>query len=134
MKKWILMLSVAVLAGCASIAKLDSEQTFNGKMTVKFAQAWNKINLPGAQQPFELMTQDGFTLDQLRIWPGIAPAVALVAEPPKNAQGKAPRVPQFAQGMKLDELARHGADSYGVIAKVAVLDVVHQRVNLARRL
>jgi hypothetical protein len=122
MKKWILLLSVAVLAGCANIAKLDSEQTFNGKMSVKLAQAWNKINLPGAQQPFELMTQDGFTLDQLRIWPGIAPSVALVVEPPKNAQGKAPRVPKFAQGMKLDELASLFEQIHAIDGSAVTLD------------
>ncbi len=124
MKKLFLLAMTLLVVGCASIVKVDGEQTINGKMSVKLPQPWNKVSLAGSQQPFELWTQDGVTIDQLRFWSGVAPAVALVAEPPKNSQGKAPRVPKFTVGMKLDQFASVFEQIHAIDGSAVTIDKV----------
>lgn len=122
MKKLLLIALTLIVVGCANIVKVDGEQTINSKMTVKLPEAWNKIALPGSQQPFDLWTKDGVFVDQLRMWAGIAPNAGLITAPPKNSQGKAPRIPTFTAGMKLDQMASLFEQIYAVDGSAVTID------------
>jgi hypothetical protein len=124
MKKLLLIALTLIVAGCANIVKVEGEQVINSKMSVKLPQAWNKINLPGSQQPYELWTQDGVFVDQLRFWAGINNGANLVVAPQKNSQGKAPRVPVFTSGMKLDQMASLFEQMYAIDGSAVTLDKV----------
>lgn len=106
MKKLLLILAALILTACSSIVKVEGDQVVNNRMAIKVTEAWNKINLPGSNQPFDIWTQEGLTLDQLRIWAAIKPGQPLM-EPP-NASGqlgtKAPRIATFVAGMTQDQL------------------------------
>jgi hypothetical protein len=102
MKKILALLLALVLAGCASVVKVEGEQVVNNRMTVKLPSAWNRIAVHN--EPYELWTQDGVTLDQLRIWAGVPAGQALMRTPHTPAGQKAPRVPTFVAGMTPDQL------------------------------
>lgn len=106
MKKLVIVLLVALLAGCAAVVKVEGDQVVNNRLSVKLPEAWNKLNQYGAQQPYETWTQEGAALDQLRFWAGVQPGQALMTLPPASvpAGQKAPRVPTFAAGMTPDQL------------------------------
>ncbi len=96
---------LALLAGCASVVKVEGEQTLQGRLSVRVGQAWNKLAAPGDEQPYEAWTQDGLALDHLRLWPGVRSGQSLMKAPPPAAGQKAPRVPVFRAGMAPDQLA-----------------------------
>lgn len=107
MKKILCLLLVVALSACTSIVKVEGEQVVNSRLSVRVTEAWNKIAPPGSQQPYELWTQEGVTLDQLRIWVAVRPQQALVMAPVKAgaAPGAKPaRVPTFEAGMQPDQL------------------------------
>jgi hypothetical protein len=124
MKKLLIISLTLIVVGCANIVKVDGEQIINSKLAVKLPQAWNKINSTATRQPYELWTQDGVPVDQLRFWGGIMPGAGLVAEPPKNNQGKAPRIPQFVAGMKLDQMASLFEQIYAVDGSAVTIEKV----------
>lgn len=100
---WTLLL--ALLGGCASAVKVEGEQVLNKRLSVRVSDAWNKLAVPGMNQPYEAWTQDGMALDQLRFWAALKAGQTLVAPPPNPPAGqKAPRVPTFRAGMPPDEL------------------------------
>lgn len=96
---------IALIAGCASVVKVEGEQTLKGRLTVRVGQAWNKVAVPGEAQPFESWTQDGLALDHLRLWAGMRPGEALMAGAQPAAGQRAARVPVFRAGMAPDQLA-----------------------------
>ncbi len=95
----------ALLAGCASVVKVEGEQTLSGRLALRVGAAWNKFSVPGSQQPYESWTQEGLVLDHLRLWPGIRSGQPLMSAAPAPAGQKAPRVPVFRAGMAPDQLA-----------------------------
>ncbi len=107
MKLWIAILALAVLAGCASpIEKVDGERALGESLTVQVDSAWNRMNLPGAKEPYETWTQEGLTLDHLRFWSGV-PSGQPIAQPrPAPAGGTAPRVPTFMASMSPEQLVQ----------------------------
>lgn len=106
--RWIVLLSLALtltLAGCASITAVEGERIVGGRMAVQAHPAWNQLTAPQDKQPFEIWTQHGFGLDQLRLWGGVRDGQPLLM-PPAPAQGqKAARVPTFRATMEHDQLA-----------------------------
>jgi hypothetical protein len=124
MKKLLLVALTLIIVGCANIVKVEGEQTINSKMTVKLPQAWNKISATASQQPYELWTQDGVFVDQLRFWAGVNNGASLVTTPPKNSQGKAPRVPVFTSGMRFDQMANLFEQMYAIDGSAVTLDKV----------
>lgn len=102
MKKLLAILFVLVLAGCAAVVKVEGDQMVNNKMAVKLPEAWNRLNYPG--QPYEVWTQEGASLDQLRFWAGVQPGKQIVTLPPSPSGQKAPRVPTFTANMTPDQL------------------------------
>jgi len=109
MKK-ILALTLALilaLAGCASIDKIEGTQEVNGRMTMTLPEAWNRVTLPGNNDPFQTWTQEGLALDQLRFWAAIKSGQSIGAPAPSNTSGgQAPRVPTFTAGMSPDQLVQ----------------------------
>src|SRR5204863_150929 len=78
---------------------------FGRMLALKVAGAWNKVAPPGSRQPYDVWTQEGIFLDELRFWAAVKPGEALVVPPPVRAQDqKAPRVPTFTPGMSADQL------------------------------
>ncbi|GAB3757041.1 hypothetical protein GCM10028796_00510 [Ramlibacter monticola] len=102
MKKLLAILLVLLLAGCAAVVKVDGDQLVNNKLSVKLPEAWNKLNYPG--QPYEVWTQEGASLDQLRLWAGVQPGKQIVTMPPAAAGQKDARAPTFTSGMTPDQL------------------------------
>lgn len=102
MKKLIALLVALVLAGCASVVKVEGQQLVNQKLAVNVPAAWNRI--AAHQQPYELWTQDGVSLDQLRFWAGVQPGQTLIRVPSTPMGQKAPRVPTFEANMSPDQL------------------------------
>ncbi len=98
-------LVLALLAGCASVSKIEGDVTLGDRLTVRVDRAWNKFTLPGQAQPFESWTQEGIALDHLRVWSGIRSGQSLMASAQAPAGQKAPRVPVFRAGMAADQLA-----------------------------
>ncbi len=109
MKKILIALIIPVLAflsGCMSITKVEGEQVVNNRMAVKVTDAWNKVSAPGTKQPFDMWTQEGLTLDHLRLWAAVKPGQALLVRPAGSVPvgQKAPRVPTYQAGMQPDQL------------------------------
>ncbi len=106
MKKLLSLLLAVLVAGCANIAKVEGEQVVNQRLAVQLAEAWNKVSIPGDSQPYDRWTQEGLSLDELRLWDGIRPGQPLMTLPPGSvpAGQKAPRVPTYAAGMAPDQL------------------------------
>lgn len=102
MKKILALVLAVLLAGCAAVVKVEGDQVVNNKLAVKLPAAWNRIAIH--QEPYELWTQDGVTLDQLRFWAGVKPGQALIRTPNTPMGQKAPRVPTFEANMTPDQL------------------------------
>jgi len=116
MKKLLPLLAAALLAACANISKVEGEQLVNQRMTVKVTEAWNKVSLPGNVQPYEVWTQEGLALDELRLWAGVRSGQALITLPAGSAQPgkKPPRVPTYMAGMAPDQLVNLFETMYAI--------------------
>ena len=81
MKRLLCLLVVLVLAGCASVSKVEQgDQVVAGRMAVKLEGPWNRLeNLPGIQVP--TWTVDGITVDRLQFFVGIKDGRPLVDLP-----------------------------------------------------
>lgn len=107
MKLWIATLALAVLAGCATpIEKVEGERALSESLSVQVSSAWNRMNLPGAKEPYETWTQEGLTLDHLRFWSGVASGNPMAQPRPAPAGGTAPRVPTFHASMTPEQLVQ----------------------------
>lgn len=102
MKKLLVVLFAVLLAGCAAVVKVEGEQVVNNRLAVRLPSAWNRIAIH--QEPYELWTQDGISLDQLRFWAGVASGQPLMRVPNTPMGQKAPRVPTFSANMSADQL------------------------------
>lgn len=112
MKKLLVILFAVLLAGCAVVVKVEGEQVVQNRLGVTLPSAWNRITVGG--QPYETWTQEGFTLDQLRIWAGVKPGQALMKAPPSAMGQKEARVPTFAAGMTREQLVSLFEQMYSV--------------------
>jgi hypothetical protein len=102
MKKLLALFLAVLLAGCAAVVKVEGDQVVKDRMSVRLPDAWNRI--ANTSEPYELWTQDGVTLDQLRMWAGIKPGQQLMRTPPGAAGQKDARVPTFVANMSPDQL------------------------------
>jgi hypothetical protein len=133
MKKILLIAITLIIVGCANIVKVEGEQVINSKMAIKLPQAWNQISKNATRQPYELWTQDGVFVDQLRFWAGVSSGTGLVIAPPKNAQSKAPRIPVFNTGMKLDQMASLFEQIYAVDGSVVTIEKIEPTTFAAQQ-
>lgn len=102
MNKFLTFALALLLAGCAAVVKVEGEQTLNNKMALKLPEAWNRLAYPG--QPYEVWTQEGASIDQLRFWAGVPAGKQIVTLPSGPMGKKDPRVPTFTGRMAPDEL------------------------------
>lgn len=103
MKKLLILFLAVLLAGCAAVVKVDGDQVVKDRLSLQLPAAWNRIAIN--HEPYELWTQDGISIDQLRIWAGVKPGQALIKAPPTGLGQKDPRLPTFTAGMAPDQLA-----------------------------
>lgn len=112
MKKLLALLFAVLLAGCAAVVKVEGDQVIKDRLAVKLDAAWNRIAIH--QEPYELWTQEGASLDQLRLWVAVSPGQALMKAPPSALGQKEQRVPTFASGMTADQLVSLFEQMYSV--------------------
>ncbi len=126
MKKTIIATIVALLAACASVVKVEGDQVVNNRMKVTVAEAWNKVSVPGGKQPFDSWTQEGLSLDHLRLWAAVKSGQSLVelASGSTPAGAKARRVPTYRSGMPMDEIVNLFEMVYSADGSVVTLDKV----------
>jgi hypothetical protein len=104
MKKLVAAALLAALAACTTITKVEGNQVVHEKLALKVTGAWNKVSPPGSRQPYDVWTQEGIYLDELRIWAAVKPGEALVVPQPARSGEKAPRVPTFSANMSAEQL------------------------------
>jgi len=67
----VLIALAAVLAGCTSVAKMETgDQTVGGRLAIHLAGPWNHVSGPGIG-PAQTWTMEGLPVDQLLIYAGI---------------------------------------------------------------
>lgn len=125
MNKLLLAIVAVVLAGCASVIKVEGDQVVNERLKITVAEAWNKLpNDTGA--PFQVWTQEGVTLDHLRFWAAVRPDQNLIVVTRNSvpAGQTAPRVPTYRAGMRPDELVNLFELVYSADGSVVTMEKV----------
>lgn len=71
MRLTLIAILLALLAGCASVAKMDTgDQTLGERMLVTLEGPWNHVAVPG-MGPAQVWTMEGLPVDQLLVYSGI---------------------------------------------------------------
>ena len=100
MIKLAAVLLLAVLTGCATVAKVDSgERTVGDRLVLTLEGAWNQISAPGLG-PAQTWTMEGLPVDQLLVYSGLKNGQAIHAE----GGGAARKSFTFRSGMQADEI------------------------------
>ena len=105
-QKFIAIALVALLAACGTkIVKVEGDQIVNSRMSVRLSEAWNKVTIPSSLQPYDTWTQEGLSLDNLRLWAGLRSGQPLMTLPPNATdEQKKRRLPTFVASMQPDQL------------------------------
>jgi hypothetical protein len=126
MKLLLSLLLAVVLAACTTIAKVEGQQLVNDKLAVEVPAAWNKIQDPWGDEPYDTWTQEGMPLDHLRLWGGVRSGQSLMAKPKvffvREGQKEA-RVPTFRAGMPSDKLVTLFEELYATAGTVRLTRV-----------
>ena len=64
MRALAVLLLACVLAACTTISKVEGRRTVNDKLAVEVPSAWNRIDSPFDDEPYETWTQEGMPLDR----------------------------------------------------------------------
>jgi hypothetical protein len=121
MKRLLALLLVVFLAACTTISKVEGDQVVNERLAVHVPGAWNKIQSPWDDEPYDTWTQEGMPLDHLRLWGGVRPGQALMAKPTVFFRGqgeKDARVPTFRAGMPPEKLVSLFGELYALSGTV----------------
>ena len=103
MKKWIAAVVLVFLAGCVSVAKIESgDNTVGERLTVHLTGAWNHINAPGLG-PAQVWTMEGLPVDQLLVYSGLKDGEAVHA--PYRGPGPEKKSFEFRSKMEAVEIA-----------------------------
>jgi len=71
MRLTLIALWLVLLAGCASVSKMETgEQAIGERMQVVLEGAWNHVSAPGLG-PAQVWTMEGLPVDQLLVYAGI---------------------------------------------------------------
>jgi len=101
--KLVLLLLLAALGGCVSVAKVETgTRPVGDRMTVQLEGAWNHINAPGLG-PAQIWTMEGLTVDRLMFYSGIRDGQIVNAELP-GAAGQQLKNFTFKSSMQPDEI------------------------------
>lgn len=101
MKKIAALGLALILSACTTVTQIEGEQRLGNRLSVKLPHAWNKFSQPPSV-PYEVWTQEGIMLDQLRIWAAVKPEQALIVKPTSGGE-KAEKVPVFTSGLRPDQ-------------------------------
>lgn len=134
MKRLFAAALVLLLGACASTVRIDGEQTIHNQMKVSVTEAWNKVQIPGGEQPYEAWTQEGLRLDELRLWGGVASGTALIKPLPKAAGATtAPRVPTFDKSMGAEQIINLFEQMYGADGSIVTIERVEPAAFVGER-
>lgn len=122
MKKIAALTLALVLSACTTVTKIEGEQRLGNRLSVTLPSAWNKFSQP-ASVPYEVWTQEGIMLDQLRIWAAVKPEQALIVKQMANDQ-KAAKVPVFRTGLRPDQWVGLLETAYASDGAVVSIDKV----------
>lgn len=122
MKKIAILTLALILSACTTVTQIQGEQRLGNRLSVKLPSAWNKFSQP-ASVPYEVWTQEGVMLDQLRIWAAIKPEQALIVKQMANEQ-KAAKVPVFSPGLRPDQWVALLETAYAADGSVVNVDKV----------
>jgi hypothetical protein len=93
------LLVVALLAGCASVAKVETgKRTVGERLVLTLDGAWNHVNAPGLG-PAQVWTMEGMPIDRMLIFSGVKDG-----EPVHESRGATPRRFVFQARMQPDEI------------------------------
>lgn len=101
MKKIAALSLALILSACTTVTQIEGEQRLGNRLSLTLPSAWNKFSQP-ASVPFEVWTQEGIMLDQLRIWAAVKPDQALIIKPASDGT-KAAKAPVFKPGLRPDQ-------------------------------
>jgi hypothetical protein len=100
MNRLVAALLLCSLAGCASVAKVESgPRTIGERMTVNLDGAWNHVTAPN-MGPAQTWTMEGLPIDQLLIYSGMKDGQVMHAE----AGGSGRKSFAFRSTMQPDEI------------------------------
>jgi len=92
----------ALLSACGTVVnQLEGEQRLGQRLSVQLPTAWNRFE-QDASVPYQVWTQEGLMLDQLRIWAAIEPEQALLQKPAYDGKKEA-QLPTFRAGLRPDQ-------------------------------
>jgi hypothetical protein len=126
MRKLLALLLAVLLAACTTISKVEGEQLVNERLAVKVPAAWNKVQSPWDDEPYDTWTQEGLPLDHLRLWGGVRAGQALMAKPTVFFRGpgeKDKRVPTFRKGMAPEQIVSLFEELYATSGTVTLTRV-----------
>lgn len=121
MKRLLALLLALALAACTTISKVEGDQLVNHQLQVTVPTAWNKIQAPWGEEPYDTWTQEGMPLDHLRFWGGVESGKPLMRKPTVffRARGeKDARVPTFRTGMAPEKLVSLFEELYATAGTV----------------
>jgi hypothetical protein len=126
MRAIVALLLAFLLAGCASIGKVEGEQVVNERLVVRLTAAWNKASDPWEVDPYDTWTQEGMPLDQLRLWGGVRSGQPLMIKQAvylSRADQREARVPTFRAGMSPEQLVALFEQLYAYAGVVRITKV-----------
>ena len=102
MRVLLIAVWLAVLAGCASVAKVETgEQMVGERLRVNLEGPWNRVDGPGLG-PAQVWTMEGLPVDQLLVYSGIKNEELVHA--PGGGAGGAKKDFAFRSGMQPHEI------------------------------
>jgi hypothetical protein len=102
MRVLMIVLFIMGLAGCATVAKVETgERTVGERLAVTLDGAWNHVNAPGLG-PAQIWTMEGLPVDQLLIYSGISDGT--VIHPEQGGGGRERKSFSFRSTMQPDEI------------------------------
>jgi hypothetical protein len=90
------------LSACGTVVnRVEGEQRLGQRLMVQLPIAWNHF-VQDSSVPYQVWTQEGLLLDQLRIWAAIKPEQALIQKPAYDGKKEA-QLPTFRAGLRPDQ-------------------------------
>jgi hypothetical protein len=102
-KNALAALLLVCLAGCASVAKIESgDRAIGDRLAITLTGSWNHISAPGLG-PAQVWTMEGLPVDQLLLYSGLKDGEAIHA--PERGAGRERKSFDFRATMQPDEIA-----------------------------
>lgn len=99
-QRFLVIVFLAVISGCASVAKVETgDRAVGERMNINIEGSWNHIDAPGIG-PAQVWTMEGMPVDQLLLYSGIKDGEAIHA-----GGGGGQKSFEFKASMQPDEVA-----------------------------